>query len=100
MKRIPKTFFLLGHEITVRVVSRRDWEAIAEDNDLEDAVACWCPERDLILIRRDTRPQMLHAFAHELTHAVLDMMSNKLSYDEVFVDTFGGLLAQAMDTAE
>lgn len=99
MRRIPKTFSLLGHVITVRIVSKRDWEALAEDNDLEDALACWSPDSDLILIKRQTREQMLHAFAHELTHAVLDMMSSKLSYDEAFVDTFGGLLAQAMDTA-
>lgn len=100
MRRLPKTFKLLGHTITVRVVSRRDWEAISEENDLEDAVACWCPELNLILIQRASRSQMLHSLYHEMTHAVLDMMSSKLSYDEVFVDTFGGLLSQAMDTAE
>lgn len=100
MKRIPKTLRLLGHVITVRVVSRRDWEEIAEENDLEDALACWAPDKDLILIKRQTREQMLHAFYHELTHAVLDMLNDKLSHNEQFVDNFSGLLAQAMDTAE
>lgn len=99
MRRIPKSFGLLGHTITVRIISKRDWEAVAEDNDLEDAVACWCPQLDLILIQRNSREQMLHAFFHEMTHAVLDMMNDKLSYNETFVDNFGGLLAQAMDTA-
>lgn len=100
MKRIPKTLRLLGHTITVRVVSKRDWEAIEEENDLEDAVACWTPDIDLILIKRQSKAQMLHAFYHELTHAVLDMLNDKLSFNEQFVDNFGGLLAQAMDTAE
>lgn len=99
VRRIPKTLKLLNHTVTVRVVSPRDWEAIEEENDLEDAVACWAPNLDLILIKRQSKDQMLHALYHELTHAILDMMSDKLSYNEKFVDTFGGLLAQAMDTA-
>lgn len=100
MRRIPKSFQLLGHTITVRIVSKRDWEAISEENDLEDAVACWCPELNLILICRTSRTQMLHAMYHEMTHAVLDMMNDRLSYNEQFVDNFAGLLAQAMDTAQ
>ena len=99
MRRIPKTLKLLGHTITVRIVTKRDWDAISEENDLEDALACWVPDRDLILIKRQTREQMLHCFFHELTHAVLDMLNDKLSFNEQFVDNFSGLLAQAMDTA-
>jgi GTP1/Obg family GTP-binding protein len=100
VRRLPKSFKLLGHTITVRIVSVRDWEAIEEEHELEDAVACWAPHLDLILIKRQPRQQMLHSFYHELTHAVLDMLNDKLSWNEKFVDNFGGLLAQAMDTAE
>lgn len=98
--KIPKTLQLLGHTITVRIVSKRDWETLADSYDLEDAVAVWLPAINIIAIKRQTRSQMLHCYTHELTHAILDMMNDKLSHNEVFVDNFGGLLAQAMGTAK
>lgn len=101
MKRIPKTLQLLGHTIRIHVISKAHWEALADKyEDIEDAVAYWSPRDNVILIKRQPRSQMLHSLYHELTHAILDMMSNKLTHDEVFVDQFGGLLAQAMDTAK
>jgi hypothetical protein len=100
MKRIPKAFQLMGHTITVRVVSKRDWEAISDVYDIEDAVGVWSPSDNAIVLLRQSHPQLMHAFTHELTHAILDMMSSRLSHDEIFVDTFGGLLAQAIDTAK
>lgn len=40
-------------------------------------------------------------FYHELTHAILDMMHEReLSKNEKFVDVFGKLMRQAIDTAE
>lgn len=104
MKRIPKSFQLLGHTITVRIVSKRDWDALVEEVDDaenmdESDVGYWIPDSDLIVIKRQSKPQMLHTFTHELTHAVLYYMNSGLWTDEVFVDNFGGLLAQAMDTA-
>jgi hypothetical protein len=99
VKRIPKTLQLLGHTITVRVVSKRDWEALQDHYDIEDAVGVWSPSDNAIVLLRQPRSQLMHAFTHELTHAILDMMNSKLSYDETFVDNFGGLLSQAMDTA-
>lgn len=99
--RVPKRFHLLGHTITVRVVSKRDWEVLAESyEDMEDAIGFWCPSENLILIRRQRKTQVLHTFAHELTHAVLYYMNHGLYKNEVFVDNFGGLLAQALETSE
>lgn len=100
MKRIPKQFKLLGHTITVRVIGQRDWDALCDDYDIVDAVGCWRHSDYAIVLLRQPRSKLLHTFAHELTHAVLDMMNDKLSYNEKWVDQFGGLLAQAMDTAE
>lgn len=102
MKRIPKSFSLLGHTITVRVLSKRDWEELVEMNEHieEDDFGAWFQSENLILIRRTSRSLMLHTFAHELLHAILDMMNSPLSYDEVFVDSFGGLLAQALGTVK
>jgi hypothetical protein len=99
MRRVPKKFFLLGHEITVRIVSKRDWDALCEDYDIEGAVGAWRHRDHAIILLRQPRSQLLHTFAHELTHAILDMMNDKLSYNEKWVDQFGGLLAQALDTS-
>jgi hypothetical protein len=41
-----------------------------------------------------------HTFCHELTHAMLDMISHELSRDEQFVDQLGALLQQALTTFE
>jgi hypothetical protein len=93
---------LLGHTITVRVCSKREWEALmdmSEHIDEEDFGA-WFQSKNLIVIRRTKRSLMFHTFTHELMHAILDMMNSPLSYDEAFVDNFGGLLAQALSTAK
>ncbi|CAB4130422.1 hypothetical protein UFOVP119_46 [uncultured Caudovirales phage] len=94
MKRVPSTFQLLAHTITVTVIEKRDWK-------WEDAVAYWNPANNTIELMRQPRTIMRHAFWHEVAHAVLDMMGQtKLSRNEVFVDAMGGLLAQMMDTAQ
>jgi Zn-dependent peptidase ImmA (M78 family) len=102
VRRIPKTVQLMGHTIRVHVISKRDWEALSEKYpDIEDAVGYWSPKDGVILIKRQVRSQMLHTMAHELCHAILDTMSEtRLSDNEKFVDTFGGLLAQAWETAK
>jgi hypothetical protein len=97
--RVPKSFPLLGHTITVRIVPNRDWEELAERyEDMEDAVGLWCADDNLIVLLRQKRSALLHAFFHELMHAVLHYMSSPLTNDEVFVDTVGGLLAQAIES--
>jgi hypothetical protein len=102
VKRIPKTFQLYGHKITVRLVSKRDWEEYTErfeEIDDED-VGYFFPEDNLILIRRQGRTQDLHCFFHELMHAIYYYMHIPFPHNEQHVDQAGGLLAQAMDTAE
>jgi len=100
MKRIPKTLKLLGHTITVRVIGKKEWDALTDDYDIVNAVGCWRVEDHAIVLLRQPKSQLLHTFTHELTHAILDMMNDKLSHNEKWVDQFGGLLAQALDTAE
>jgi hypothetical protein len=102
MRRIPKAFQLLGHTYTVRIVSARDWDALCdevEDMD-EDDVGYFIPAKNLIVIKRQIRTQMLHTFYHELMHAIYFNMHINLPHDEQHVDQAGGLLAQAMDTAK
>jgi hypothetical protein len=94
MRRIPKTFKLMGHTINVKVVERKSWK-------YEDEWGWWDPERNEILLVRQPRSQLRHSFWHEATHAILDMVGqSELSADERLVDQIGGLLAQIMDTAE
>lgn len=100
MRKVPKSIQLLGHTITIKVVNRKDWEALTDEyEEMEDSVGWWVPDDNLIVLLRQSRSQMLHSLYHELTHAVLYYMNNPLWRDETFVDQFGGLLAQAMDTA-
>lgn len=101
MRRIPKSFCLLGHTITVRVVNKRDWDDLCEKyEELEDSVGWWIPEDDLIVIKRQSSAMMIHTLMHEITHAILYFMNSSLTHDEKFVDVFGGLLAQALSTAK
>lgn len=98
--KIPKSFQLLGHTVTVRIVSKRDWAALAEESDDMDEsdLGYWIPESNLIVLRRQPQSQLLHTFWHEVMHAVLFYMNNPLWTDEAFVDNASGLLAQAIHT--
>ena len=93
MKRIPSSFKIMAHTITVRVIPKGEWK-------YDDAVGFWDPEKNEILLLKQSRTQLRHTFWHEVMHAVLDMMSHKQSRDEVFVDQVSGLIYQVMDTAE
>lgn len=46
-----------------------------------------------------TKAEVANTFWHELTHAILDDMGNKLAYDEKFVTAFSDRLDQAIKTA-
>lgn len=90
---IPKSFQLLGHTITVRVMPRSKWR------HGKNVVGMWIPDKLRIDLLADPIETQLQAtFCHELTHALLDMMNHKLSNDEVFVDNLGALLQQALTT--
>jgi len=102
MKRVPKQFSLLGHTITVRIVPKRDWDALLDEcEDMEEGdLGYWIPADNLIVLLRQPKSQLLHTFYHELMHAVLYYMNSDMWTDEIFVDNAAGLFAQAMDTAE
>lgn len=97
--KIPKSFTIMGHTIKVHIVSLRDWEALAEQYDeMDDCCGFWVPDANLIVLLRQPRSKLLHTFHHELTHAILFYMNNKLWRNEAFVDQFAGLLSQALET--
>jgi Zn-dependent peptidase ImmA (M78 family) len=93
VKKIPSSFKIMAHKITVRVIPKNEWK-------YDDAVGFWDPEKNEILLLKQPRTQLRHTFWHEVMHAVLDMMSHKQARDEAFVDQVSGLLSQIMDTAE
>ncbi len=48
-----------------------------------------------------TDEQLGHTFCHELVHCILGVLGEKeLKENEKFVDTFGGLLFQMLETSE
>ncbi len=93
MRRVPHAFSVMGHRVTVRVYAAADWKHYG-------AVGLWEPSKNEISLLRQPRSLLRHAFWHEVTHAMLDIISHKLSRNEAFVDQVGGLLAQINDTAE
>jgi hypothetical protein len=90
---IPRRFQIMGHTIDVQVIAPKDWKH-------KGCVGYFDPANYTIAIKRSRPSQMAHVFFHELTHAVLAVMSHDLYEDETFVDSFGGLLAQALSSAK
>lgn len=90
---IPKSFKLMGHTMTVELIAPKDWK-------FKDSVGYFDTKAYVIGVRKCRPSQMHHIFMHELTHAVLCVMSHDLYEDENFVDTFGGLMSQALNTAK
>lgn len=91
MKSVPRRFQLLNHTIVVKIVPAAD---------AGDAYGWWDPDTNEIVLARQPKSMMEHTFWHEAVHAILHMMSHPLVDDEVFVDQFGGLLAQLSQSAK
>ncbi len=91
---IPSSFQLLGHKITVKVIPKSRWRR-------KDCVGIWLPDKLRIELLDNSEVTVLQqVFTHEMTHAMLDMLSHELSADEKFVDQLGHLLQQALTTFE
>lgn len=91
---IPKSVQLMGHRVSVQVFAHEDWKLKTE------ACGIYYPDVHEIHLIENPPSELEHAFYHELTHAILDMLSyDKLYGDEQFVDSFSGLLHQALKTA-
>jgi hypothetical protein len=93
VKRIPSSFELMGHKITVEIIPTKDWPH-------GECVGLYQPDKGRISILRQSKTQNAHVFWHEATHAMLYVMGHKLYSNEGFVDTLGGLIAQINSTAE
>lgn len=88
---IPSAVQLFGHTIVVSRIPSAQWP------HGDDCVGIYDPVNQRIdLLAEYDGSRGLHTFMHELLHAALMLMNHKLARDEKFVDTLGGLLAQAM----
>jgi hypothetical protein len=101
MKRIPKSFRLGAHEITVKVVSAEEMTAVEESEPL----GLWVAQELTIYIqkaRRGLRKEVqLHTFWHEFYHALFWCLGRMAeSDDEILVDQCGLLTMQAIQTAK
>lgn len=83
----------MGHTVTVSVIAPKDWKH-------KDCVGRYLPETHTIEVRRTYRTETEHIYMHELTHCVLSLMSHALNDNEEFVNTFSGLLHQALTSAK
>ena len=88
---IPDRFQIYGRTIEVEWV-----DEIHDEQELE-GVALY--DKNKIMLRNDLDNRE-HVFFHELVHFILDGMKSSKSDDETFVETFSGLLHQALSTAE
>lgn len=93
---IPRRFQIHGHSITVKMLTPAGW---TRHKFPRDSVGIYDPASHVIGLRKELGDtEMQQTFCHELVHALLDEMNHKLSFNEVFVDNFGSLLHQALQT--
>lgn len=92
--RIPKTFRLMGHEYSVRIVPKSEWKD-------PEAVGLFDNSARQILILRADKATMEQVYLHELEHCLLLAMGrDKLYKDESFVDLHAGMLHQVLTSME
>lgn len=96
---IPKSFKLQAHTIKVKVDRKR----LSEEHKSYLGLAIYGTNEIVLtdhLHGNDLDQTVInHAFVHEMIHHILNCMNeNKLNSNEKFVDTFAGLLHQALST--
>lgn len=93
---IPRRFQIHGHRVTVKILTPTGRQ---RHKFPKGSVGIYDPTTHVIGLRNELGDtEMQQTFCHELTHALLDAMNHKLSFNEVFVDNFGSLLAQALSS--
>lgn len=91
--KIPKKIRIGGHDIIVDYVDRIP----------EDKLGRICLAEGKITIannflgKKQSETSMVNTFLHEVTHGILDVMDDKLSYNEKFVSTFSSFLVDVVE---
>ena len=92
--KIPKSFHLMGHSYTVRIVPVRDWKD-------PEAVGLFDNSVRTILILKADQATMQQVFLHEVEHAILLAMGrDELYKDESFVDLHAAMFHQILTSME
>lgn len=104
MKRIPATFQMGPHTITVRIIPHRELSALGEKWGLGEIDGLCDYEHSTIYVRKADKsfPKklQLHVFWHEYFHMLFHCLGReRLSRDETLVDNCGALHLQALNTA-
>lgn len=99
MKRIPRSFRLGAHEITVKIVSAAEMAL----HDADEPLGLWVPQELTIYIQKAHRglrkEVQLHTFWHEYFHALFWCLGRMTeSGDEILVDQCGLLTLQALQS--
>jgi hypothetical protein len=88
-RTIPKSFDLMGHQVTVDVVPASRWK------HGDGCIGMFSPQAMRIeIVDGLAQGTTEHTFWHEATHAMLYVLSSPHYQDEVLVDQLGGLLHQ------
>lgn len=88
---IPRSFSIHAHKIKVSIVPKSRWRHGM------NAIGIWEPHKLKISLRGDQPDTVISAtFVHELVHASLDSLNDKLSYNEKWVDNYAQVLHQIL----
>ena len=96
--KIPQKYQVGGQEMNVKLVDK-----IENTNNLGDCCLAKGNVRIAKTFQGDCQSEssILNTFFHELTHSILDTMSEtELSQNEKFVCTFSGFLTEAIKSME
>lgn len=93
--RIPKSFKVMGHTVTVKRIPPSRWKAGKQ-------CAGWFDPKTLTIAictggAQTTQEQ---TFWHEVTHVIFFALNNPLYENEELVDQIGGLLHQIQSSME
>jgi hypothetical protein len=91
--RIPSSFKLMGHTVTVDLIPPIKWKR-------KDACGWFDPNKLHIEVLKRPGTITEQTFLHELMHAVFYALNHPLYQNEELVDQIGGLLHQAIKTAK
>jgi len=103
MKRIPKSFRLGGHTLTVKLIGEEEMRVKSKAKDDEEVYGYFEPDTLEIFLREPTRKLkrsiVIQTFWHEFFHAMFWVANHRWN-DEKLVDQCGHLVHQFFDTAE
>lgn len=93
--KIPKTFAVMGHTITVKRIPASRWKAG------KNCVGYFDPATLTIAVCSGIAPTAQEqTFWHEVTHCLLFALNSPHYENEEFVDQVGGLLHQIVSSLE